>query len=344
MREYGQRWWRFSAYRIRQGRICPAPGAELQEYDPWPAAKPRAKRDVRPYTMLFALLDKIDRDKRNAASQGLAPASQAALLEWCRQHGLLGILRQRVAFYAIPVGEVGERWYTPHPAGWSHRLTAGRSGGRARVLIQNLKDGAFTEEPLWGETCSRFLSLPKRIRQRYPRAFAKPDTEDFWRCYGEPLEDFLGAARLLRDAVRNLDTARKDTTRRAPHVLDANTEGVRSWGLDVLNRLVGSVGVALRWDQADLRYVLGWTTRSLLATLAMLALQDMAGGQHLGKCEVCEKFFIATDLKARFCSSRCYATSTKRRTRANRRADMVATGAPATTRPALRGRSARRRR
>ena len=29
------KWWRFSAYEIREGFIRPAPGAKLTVYDPW---------------------------------------------------------------------------------------------------------------------------------------------------------------------------------------------------------------------------------------------------------------------------------------------------------------------
>ena len=29
--------WRFSSYEIRDGSICPAEGAKLEWYDPWPA-------------------------------------------------------------------------------------------------------------------------------------------------------------------------------------------------------------------------------------------------------------------------------------------------------------------
>jgi hypothetical protein len=138
--------------------------------------------------------------------------------------------------------------------------------------LEDLGTGALVEEPLWGQTWSRFLTLPKRTLQRYPRALPPINSPTFWQRYGEPLDDFLQAATLLRDAVRSLSEAKKDVQRRRGvsemeqlrrGISEKDSASVRSWGVRKLNTLVSrvgpvfqvsGVGVVVEWDAPDSEY------------------------------------------------------------------------------------------
>lgn len=54
---FGQ-WWKYDRYEIREGFICPVPGATLQSYDPWQtyADSQRTTRKEPPYQSLLRLL------------------------------------------------------------------------------------------------------------------------------------------------------------------------------------------------------------------------------------------------------------------------------------------------
>src|SRR5947208_4297865 len=95
----------------------------------------------------------------------------------------------------------GWRWI----ATWSPaaRLPSG-------VRLHAVRTTEEVEEPL-GRTWARFFpSVPARERERYP--YPPPLTEAFWRLYAEPVEDFLDAARALRDALGQIK-ARTDRAR-----------------------------------------------------------------------------------------------------------------------------------
>lgn len=97
-RPHTQQWWRWSRYEIRDGFIRPSPGGTLRRYDPWAnywrAADGRA-RDLRaPYQLLVDLLATIEREGRIDDEQ-LGPVGERALLDWCADYGLLGLLPQQ---------------------------------------------------------------------------------------------------------------------------------------------------------------------------------------------------------------------------------------------------------
>src|SRR6202043_427008 len=94
----------FSSYQLEDGCIRPAPGAELERYDPWPAFQgtrgltigqtPGAAQPA--YQSLMELVHRLEyRPGHGRYPACLTLELQQLILDWCRQHGLLGILLSR---------------------------------------------------------------------------------------------------------------------------------------------------------------------------------------------------------------------------------------------------------
>src|SRR5262245_18160208 len=116
MRAIEQRWWRFTRYEIRGWRICPAKGADLVEYDPFAhPSEAQGKRAMTAYADLFQAVER-------AAGGRQTRKRQEALLEWCGENGLLGLLLHGVEWIAIPTGRLAnDTVYFPTAIGWESR-------------------------------------------------------------------------------------------------------------------------------------------------------------------------------------------------------------------------------
>ena len=90
-----QKWWRWSEYEVTDGSIRPSAGATLDRYAPWAnytwAAEHPARDRKAPYQRLVDVLATIEAEE---SSDNLGPAGEEALLGWCKEYGLLGILPQ----------------------------------------------------------------------------------------------------------------------------------------------------------------------------------------------------------------------------------------------------------
>ena len=97
-RPHTQQWWRWSRYEINDGFIRPGPGGTLKRYDPWAnywrAADGGTRDQKAPYQLLVDLLATIEREDRIDDEQ-LGPVGARALLDWCADYGLLGLLPQQ---------------------------------------------------------------------------------------------------------------------------------------------------------------------------------------------------------------------------------------------------------
>jgi hypothetical protein len=268
------------------------------------------------------LLDRIEK----ASASGpviLAKNTQRDLLAWCGQYGLLGVLFHRAQQVTVPVGRTAiDRIYTKGPLGWEHRMV-GPEGGigtlppmgplTGRVVLAALDSDRLIEEPLTGPTWSRFVFVPKKLRSGRQFSFAPLQSETFWKYYREPVGDFLEAAKLLRQAVRNLvetgsrttSAARSGRRKVSPASINDN-DSVRAWGLRAFGTLLRGAGPAIYWDEAPKRYEFAWAAPSLLGVLALQAAQDLAAGQRIITCFVCGTQRVTRSKATRFCSQRCY--------------------------------------
>ncbi|OFV88561.1 MAG: hypothetical protein A3J75_04420 [Acidobacteria bacterium RBG_16_68_9] len=133
----------------------------------------------------------------------------------------------------------------------------------------------------------------RQATYRYPQ----PYSEEFWRLYAEPIEEVIGAARLLGAAVSE---ARVDDKR------PRNAAG--------LNALVSLTGPALIPMEEGLIQRL--VSPSLLGSLAVMAQIDLASGRLL-RCRNarCETIVVVFSHQAAYCSPQCRYAEVKRRAR-----------------------------
>ncbi len=92
---YEGEWWRFDRYDIRNGYIRPAPRATLARWQPlddFQVIRAGRKEQDSPYQSLLRLVNGLRWD----ANARLTPESTEAILRWCAENGLLGLLLHQV--------------------------------------------------------------------------------------------------------------------------------------------------------------------------------------------------------------------------------------------------------
>ena len=329
------RWWRWTHYEIRDGYIRPGSGACLITYDPWDkwlSTRPPAKSSNQrrsgetPYQSLLRLLGELQYRRPGDEPLDFKPAevdlmlapftedSEAKLLEWCARYGLLGLLLHRTVQVTLAPRIGVQIQYTKIGAGW---ITTERPVTRKQpfsipgAILQPLRGAGPVAESL-STTWSRFFrDVPHDQRETF--SYPEPFTKKFWEQYAEPVADFLSGMHALRElhqAVR-LFQDRSAKTRRlrklraaigSPHLA---AEG-----------LTAGVGLALEWNRAR-HLQLKWVGSSLLASLAVMMLEDLTYGRAL-QCPGCGRPFVSGAYQARFCSERCRWAVQKREYRQSR--------------------------
>ena len=336
-------WWRFDHYEIRDGYIRPALGANLEKYDPWAAyraGRARAKGAESPYQSLLAM-------RENVVFQPPCPLSaenEAKVLSWCKDYGLLGVLLQRAQAVVLAPrlepqdGSQNEhlmptlRRYFRTNEGWRETLQyifgkggyaivdeAAREGElvsnedslsawpRPHVLLQKLNENKLEEELLTGTWARFFPTISKESRETF--SYPIPTSEEFWKLYSEPLDEFLVGASTLRWAIDGLARNKPKAT------ASEGDERSLSRGIKVLHAMVAAVSPTIR-PLDDGLFEQRWVAPSLLGSFAMMVLQDLTENNRLLSCEVCGKLFLSVAWQARYCSSKCRHTAQKRRYRA----------------------------
>ena len=102
-------WWKFTRYELKDGYIRPAPDATLSAYDPWSEPPPGAD------TAYASLANLVPRERDASDNGTVSPHTAAAVLAWCQQYGLLGVLPQRVEKVVLEAWTEDERAILP---GW----------------------------------------------------------------------------------------------------------------------------------------------------------------------------------------------------------------------------------
>jgi hypothetical protein len=314
-------WWRISLYEIRDGCIRPAKGAKLDWYDPWPDfGRTRAQTvgqwpaGVQPgYQSLMKLVHQLEYLPGHTRYPNcLSGKSQALILEWCQQHGLLGVLLSRWESIRLAPQRAGagswiQRTYS---RGFGQVIRAQESKGDlvdspANVLIHALDDLTLTDESP-RKTWSRFFpGIESSKRETY--AYPPPYTAEFCQLYGEPLSDFCNAAKFLVGAISHAGTKqleiRGDLKLARKQALDA---------INLLRRPIDDVLDLLEDGSMKSRRV----TPSLLATFAEMFAQDQAYGRSILQCTSCGSPFVSSAYQAQYCSVTCRLREQKRRLRA----------------------------
>lgn len=313
-------WCRFSLYEIRDGCICPAPGAQLEWYDPWPDFHSTRSQTVgqmpagsQPaYQSLMKLVHHLGYlPGQTPHPKYLSPQSRSLILGWCQQYGLLGVLLSR--WEAISVARQQQRahhWVQrTYSRGFGQvihfREVSGDVSDRpATALVHDLNDLTLVEESP-SKTWSRFFPSVKHSKDTFP--YPQPYTAEFFELYGEPLLDFCAAAQLLVGAISRLGGKSPDV-KGEPKPADAQA-------LNTINLLRRSVTSVMDFEK-DGSVTSRPEAPSLLASFAEMFAQDLIYGRPTLQCICCGTPFVSGAYQAQYCSVPCRLREQKRRLRA----------------------------
>jgi hypothetical protein len=286
-------WPSFSAYEIRDGRIAPAAGAKIRWYDPW-ANYRRSLGENRaspPYLSLVALVKRLEVEEagqdllQNAATHQvesagcpvrLSAATIKSLLAWSAQHGPLGIFHQ-----TTPYIEWGDSTWAWAYGRWH------RSGIWTTMRAPDDRSSLVTEITYHEhKRLNARFQLQKFLGPEPPDEIPAPDSEEFFRLYGEHVWDWLWAAITTVGAIR-----------------EAHQHG--------LNALTGGAVRLRRFDGARVRTTMVFP--SLLSAFAEMYFQDREGGTLVGDCALCGEPFTTDRRWTTYCSSQCATKARQKR-------------------------------
>lgn len=301
-------WWRFSQYEISDGRIRPAPGAALEQYDPWEEYEASREHGAGnaaepPYQSLVRLATTATLDSRGRAT----PTAQDAILSWCTKYGLLGIVPQS---FIIPAGsdirenEEGHAWLPSYYTWERGRWLV----GRLRLAVDRAQMDKLAA------TLARFFPTVDHPEECLP----SPATPAFWHEYAEPVNEFLSMANEITATLQDLSAPDRAELFGGMSFMDGELEPYES--VEFLNEFTSTVAPVLVVG-SDLEYRQVWRFQSLLAGLALMILRDLTEGRRVHKCrnESCGTLFLSARSGARYCSDTCQNTAQKRRQRERER-------------------------
>lgn len=309
------KWRRFSAYRLEHGLVTAARHATLESFDPWSTYEPISNPDRRqpPYLHFQSL---ATAPKRTLTSR---------ILRFTCEWGVLGLLLHRIVDVEFPLIWQADSGIGYRPAAeeatWElHQSRLRRTadgwvmeGGKppdapatstsrklfyepesdswrssTRVVLRNMSDSSLEVVP-FGTAWTRFFTLPLSTRSALEYDYPSPDSDEFWRIYGEPIADFYDAAvsfnTALADIVHGNAATLNSLIQPATISTSANAQGI----------LTNSVA-----------------TPSLLNVFALMALEDFSEASHTGFCSTCGMPY-ASAADTPFCSPFCQSADRKRK-------------------------------
>ena len=272
------------SYEIANGYIRPTADAALERFRLGPDLRDADGR--RPYETLAEI---VRQGRYTVAEQALTSETENRLLVWCQRFGLLGVLLQRVETVVFPLQTLPARGdrrrmvarscLVRTPRGWQmvgsivDRDAPSRARARAsgEVMLHPLNSFQITTEPIATTWARFFPSFPPK--QSY-EAF-HPSHDQFFLMYQEPIDDFFRAASELIDALETIARVSGQESR------DSDSRfTLQSAGCDVLDGLASATRLHHQLTN-DADVVEQWIAPTLLSSLALMALHDLAGGREL---------------------------------------------------------------
>ena len=331
-------WRRWSAYEIRNGVILPGSGAALDRYAPWDfyTYNPKQKSEERyPYLELVHLADRATSQQWKV--DALTDEQEGEIVSWCASNGLLGVLPHRVEHVFLQprwasrlhepdiVQPTQVSFHKRHR--WAEMRAMGPGEGGVEgalvddahlaglftapgVLLRDLDRPFYRMEP-FGQTWSDYFpSIPSSEIERF--AYPAPLKDSFWEIYGEPVGAFLEGAHALRRAINFLQEPldRSQGSREEEERMAA--------GIQVLEHLVDPAALYPAIGP-DGHVVEQLGAPSLLASLGLMALQDLGGIRRIARCRTCGKPFVTSSPDGQNCSRECRWTGQKRQQKAKSR-------------------------
>ena len=336
--DYGGRWWRSSAYEVDGNHIRPVVGSVREIYDPWAefesvnAARQKGGRAIhRPYLSLQDVSAAFDHRESRGFTQ-INPDKWPILTKWCRKYGLLGLFfveARQVDLYPrwdsrlLNMKVEGDSWPTTcslirTPTGWFRQQFTHLGNAEAFSLPFDKKPhGSLVPRQYWspdwaepGVVIQNERGLLKRAQladfmpQFFPsvsnpetHTYPTPLSSEFWQDYSESIVKFLYAADTFTATLRTLASLRP-----ADEMTDFEKHKVgnaREYLLYLSSQVNPSIG--FNKDGSCFRETI---CTSLLASFAMMVLLDSTRGL-LNVCAKCDRVFVSSAGRARFCSARC---------------------------------------
>ena len=316
-------WWKFTRYELKDGYIRPAPDATLSAYDPWSEPPPGAD------TAYASLANLVPRGWDAGDNGTVSPDTAAAVLAWCQQYGLLGVLLQRVEKIVLQPEIEEWRAILPERSGTeeeTERYQIQEQFQRIPQKWQLLRDRIAEEEappadpagvmihPIgnpdarvfepFGQTWARFFpSVPRDQWESY--RYPLPLSERFWALYCEPVKEFMNTAGWLQ---KKLTTLAKDRETVPGHTISSLDDYALT--IHELNEYVETV----RWHLQQMPDGMAqrWGSPSLFTSLVLMAMQDVTSAKRPLICLTCRRLFVSPAYQARYCSVRCRHTMNKR--------------------------------
>jgi hypothetical protein len=176
------------------------------------------------------------------------------------------------------------------------------------ALIQDVFSGKYLRSKLAAACGDYFPSVPDSGKETFP--YPLPTTDEFWRIYSEDQSEFLRYAYRFAKAVRAVGRIQPTTEMTDPQ----KHESVAA--ITDLGSLAGPT-----WSACDLKddgnLIQQLVPTSLISTFANMALLDSMRGL-VNVCDGCDRVFVSSAGRARFCSARCRKTVLQRGWRARK--------------------------
>jgi hypothetical protein len=342
-------WWKADGYEIRNGCFCPKAGATVRSYDPmasyWASTAERVSagtlKIVAPYEDLFDRMRECRWD-RTPSGDVLTEGSQRRLLQWVRQHGLLGVLPHRLLQLTGRYGRDLEN--APDSSAeilWARDAeNPDRVSAELRLIPKGRIDAisAVTQDPVGVCALDNLEGAPSA--DRLPRCDVLASAQDLWSeeirtapwqevaapFFALPTRQLDGRSRypfpgengfwaayrepvaVFWQSARLLWRACQEVglveTRKDIDFLDSM--GVHEWtGPATLNLLLSRLRPSLRPQGSG--YEASWCSPSLLAILAIQVYWDIGRGRNYRAaiCDYCQRPFQTRVRSARFCCPNC---------------------------------------
>ena len=349
-------WFSWSHYDLLNGVIVPGEGAKLLEYDPWHRFRANAgkyRTVEQPYTPLLELhrhLKELEasnvrpwqpsnRHFIGEPERGPKNDADRLILDWCNQHGLLGLVPV-LANSIRPVANiepgrddfsrvVKKRHHFRDGGIWHSWLTTVEPSGTTPDAAEQAARRYLDEDPKPGATWYKWLThmyeekplqhirdffLPSPFglyREELEFDFPCPNTRQFWESYGEPVWAFVEWCEIFASAVDYLSGwsgGKIDDQSRA--VLQSHC---------ALSGLAQTTAPSFRFNPERNTVDEERVSPGLLASYALMFLWDRVEGRRALRCQNCSSYFISNEHRARYCSPRCRNTAQSRRYRSKER-------------------------
>jgi hypothetical protein len=334
-------WQRWKRYDLVNGVIVPAPGSPRpKKYDPWDQFRANAGK-YRTVAQPYLPLLELNRNLQKAKSEGIRPSdpgyhprhlaqpivgpktdADRLILDWCNAHGLLGLVS--VLSDSIRLSQTfshfrrGGQWFTRSEsvdAGVTQRrVETGRRSSQPRVR-NNAKQSVTWLNWMFQDYEEKNIDhlelyfRPVWKEGQPPLSVPRPNSQEFWNQYGEPIREFAYWCEVFGlsvDYMSQWEPTKAEDESAKYAVMQSH------W---LLTGLAQSAETSFRFRPERNQLDEARVSAGLLGSYALMFLWDRADGRRALRCQNCDRYFISDEQRALYCSPKCRNTAQSRRYR-----------------------------